>query len=461
MMRDTLALRLFLLLLVGAILSASAALWVSDAAYRRRQADDGRETAAARVALALQVLPAGATLPGVRLADPTPQGRPDPAFDSRLNETLGSVRAAAYAAPLSACLPTPPSPAPPPTGTPPPRGPVLKSAVGPRSAPAARLPVGPVEQNCRLVIIETSDGQVGLTVALPPDPAPLTADRFGLLFLSVLGLAAALLAWLAARLSVRPLRQMAVAASDLGDDLDRAPLQIRGPYEVREAAAAFNTMQIRLKALMADRTRMLAAITHDLQTPLTRMRLRLDKVADIDLRARLLSDFTATQVLIHEGLDLARETGSSERWGQVDIPSLVDALVEDMADAGLPVKVTGRCAAVVRSQPQAIRRALGNLIDNAIKHGGSAEVDSSLTPGGRVVITVRDYGVGIPDDQLTAVFEPFQRLEVSRSRDSGGAGLGLTIARRLSASSGAILTLRNHPDGGLEAQLSFDRSSSS
>jgi signal transduction histidine kinase len=289
----------------------------------------------------------------------------------------------------------------------------------------------------------------------------LTADRFGLLFLSVLGLAAALLAWLAARLSVRPLRQMAVAASDLGDDLDRAPLQIRGPYEVREAAAALNTMQIRLKALMADRTRMLAAITHDLQTPLTRMRLRLDKVADVDLRARLLSDFTATQVLIHEGLDLAREAGSSEQWGQVDIPSLVDALVEDMADAGLPVKVTGRCAAVVRSQPQAIRRALGNLIDNAIKHGGSAEVASALRPGGRVVITVRDHGAGIPDNQLAAVFEPFQRLEASRSRDSGGAGLGLTIARRLAVSSGAILTLRNHPDGGLESQLAFDQSSSS
>lgn len=296
---------------------------------------------------------------------------------------------------------------------------------------------------------------MAVTIALPPPPAPLAADRLGLVFLGVMALAAALLAWIAARLAVHPLRSLSTAAAALGADLDRPPLPLAGPQELRDAAAAFNTMQTRLKAALSDRTRMLAAITHDLQTPLTRMRLRLDKVTDADLRARLLADFAATQVLIREGLDLAREVETSEPIGQVDLPSLVSALVEDMADAGLPVRVTETCAAVAPSRPQALRRALGNLIDNAVQHGGSADVALIRGPNGAIAITVRDHGPGVPEDQLNAVLEPFHRLDASRSRDSGGAGLGLTIAQRMAARSGATLTLSNHPDGGLEARLVF------
>jgi signal transduction histidine kinase len=207
---------------------------------------------------------------------------------------------------------------------------------------------------------------------------------------------------------------------------------------------------------MADRTRMLAAITHDLQTPLTRMRLRLDKIADVDLRDRLLADFAATQMLIREGLDLAQDAESGEPWGQVDVPSLIEALVEDMADAGLPVRIIETCDGTVRARPQALRRALGNLIDNAITHGGSAEVASASSTDGGVIISVRDRGRGIPEDQLAAVLEPFHRLEPSRSRDAGGgAGLGLTIAVRLAQRTGATLTLANHPNGGLLARITF------
>ena len=146
---------------------------------------------------------------------------------------------------------------------------------------------------------------------------------------------------------------------------------------------------------------------------------------------------------------------ASEPTGQVDLPSLVSALVEDMADAGLPVRVIETCAAVAPTRPQALRRALGNLIDNAVQHGGAADVALIRDPSGDIAITVRDHGPGVPEDQLNAVLEPFHRLDASRSRDSGGAGLGLTIAQRMAARSGARLTLSNHPDGGLEARLVF------
>ncbi len=453
MTRDTLARRIFLILLIGAALSASAALWLSDSLYRQRQADQDRSQAAARIAAALPVLITGADFKGVaRAAGGVVPGPADVALTRRLVEILG-LRALAYHARPTDCVPPPPAhlPGRAPPGPPPPPPPARRDA-----ATAQRpSPIGPAEQNCRLVVAQTSEGSMAVTIALPPPPAPLAADRLGLVFLGVMALAAALLAWIAARLAVYPLRSLSTAAAALGADLDRPPLPLAGPQELRDAAAAFNTMQTRLKAALADRTRMLAAITHDLQTPLTRMRLRLDKVTDAELRARLLADFAATQVLIREGLDLAREVEAKEPTGQVDLPSLVSALVEDMADAGLPVRLTETCAAVAPSRPQALRRALGNLIDNAVQHGGSAEVALIREPNGDVAITVRDHGPGVPVDQLSAVLEPFHRLDASRSRDSGGAGLGLTIAQRMAARSGAGLTLSNHPDGGLEARLLF------
>ncbi|WP_312596202.1 ATP-binding protein [Brevundimonas sp.] len=454
MTRDTLARRIFLILLIGAALSAAAALWLSDSLYRQRQADHDRIQAAARIAAALPVLMTGADFKGVaRAADGLVPGPADVALTRRLADTLGQGQAVAYQAGAADCVPPPPTHLP---GRAPPGPPPPPPAAQRNGATAQRpSPIGPAAQNCRLVVAQTSEGSMAVTIALPPPPAPLAADRLGLVFLGVMALAAALLAWIAARLAVHPLRSLSTAAAALGADLDRPPLPLAGPQELRDAAAAFNTMQTRLKAALSDRTRMLAAITHDLQTPLTRMRLRLDKVTDADLRARLLADFAATQVLIREGLDLAREVETSEPIGQVDLPSLVSALVEDMADAGLPVRVTETCAAVAPSRPQALRRALGNLIDNAVQHGGSADVALIRGPNGAIAITVRDHGPGVPEDQLNAVLEPFHRLDASRSRDSGGAGLGLTIAQRMAARSGATLTLSNHPDGGLEARLVF------
>jgi len=240
----------------------------------------------------------------------------------------------------------------------------------------------------------------------------------------------------------------------LGRDIDRPPLKVEGSREVREAAGAFNTMQARLKATMRDRTRMLAAITHDLQTPLTRLRLRIEKVDDPDLRARLIADLAATQGLIRERLDLARAEDAPEPWAQVDLDAMIEALCEDAADAGQPVRFVSGCGLTLRARPQALKRCLANLIDNAVKYGERAEVRCE-TAGAGARIVVRDHGPGIPADRLERVFEPFERLEDSRSRDSGGTGLGLTIARRMAERTGAKLTLANPADGGLDAVVTL------
>ncbi|MCG2665301.1 HAMP domain-containing sensor histidine kinase, partial [Brevundimonas sp.] len=238
-------------------------------------------------------------------------------------------------------------------------------------------------------------------------------------------------------------------------DLDRPPLVEEGAREVRQAAAALNVMQTRLRAMIAERTRVLAAVAHDLQTPLTRMRLRVEKIGDDGLRAQLIADLAAMQHLVREGLDLARIETAPEPVVPVDLDALLSALCDDAADAGQPVVFAQGCGAVLSTRPQALRRCLTNLIDNAVRHGGSATV-SAMIEGTNTRLIVRDHGPGVPEDRLEALFEPFYRLDPSRSRDSGGTGLGLTIARRMAEGAGGRLTLANAEDGGLEAVVAFD-----
>lgn len=213
-------------------------------------------------------------------------------------------------------------------------------------------------------------------------------------------------------------------------------------------------MQTRLKALIEDRTRVLAAVAHDLQTPLTRMRLRVEKIEDETLRAQFISDLAGMQHLVREGLDLARIETTVEAVTPVDLDALLSAICEDAAEAGQPVVFTQGCHAVVPTRPQALRRCLTNLIDNAVRHGGDAAV-SAVRDDHAVRLIVRDHGPGVAPDQLEKLFEPFYRLDPSRSRDSGGSGLGLTIARRMAERAGARLTLANADGGGLEATLTF------
>jgi signal transduction histidine kinase len=312
-------------------------------------------------------------------------------------------------------------------------------------------------ESCRVIYVSLSDGAMltlNLKTQRPHSPHQRPQPRSGiggpymLLFLALI----ALLAYAVARMTARPIKQLAVAAGELGQDIDHPPLPERGPLEIRQAATAFNLMQARIRRQIQHRTHMLAAITHDLQTPLTRLRLRLEKVGDTELRDKLVNDLAQMQQMVHEGLDLARSMDSSEAMQRLDIDSLLDSVCADASDAGLAVTQSGRAQTSIVAQPNALRRCLTNLVDNAIKYGHSAAVSVAIE-NGKVAIRIRDRGNGIPEAQMDAVFEPFFRLETSRSRDTGGTGLGLTIARNIVENHGGMLTLNNCPDGGLQATL--------
>ena len=204
---------------------------------------------------------------------------------------------------------------------------------------------------------------------------------------------------------------------------------------------------------MTERMQILAAISHDLQTPITRMRLRVDTMEDESSAERLQQDLREMESLVKEGVTYARTLhGAVEAPRKVDLDALLDTLVCDYADAGQPVALTGTVGHPVVTRPQALRRIVGNLIDNALKYGGDANLSVVRCDEG-IDIVVTDHGPGIPEDKLEAVFAPFVRLETSRSRHTGGTGLGLAIAKQLAQAMDARLTLRNRDGGGLEARL--------
>lgn len=306
---------------------------------------------------------------------------------------------------------------------------------------------------CENFAITLHDGTHISLVLLPPRSPlpPISPDFYQFLLIFLLCIAG--LAYLVTRMVIRPLQQLSQAALDLGNDINHTPLAVKGASELRQASSAFNAMQARIRHYIEQRTHMLAAITHDLQTPLTRLRLRIEKVADAELRDRLIADLSAMQEMVREGLLLARSMDSSEQRQLVDLDSLLDSVVTDATDAGQPVQLEGKANMSVRAQPQALLRCVNNLIDNAIKYGRYANVTVQNESNKLAVIRIRDGGTGLPEEELEKVFTPFYRLESSRSRESGGTGLGLTIARNICEQHGGTLTLRNHPEGGLEVIL--------
>jgi signal transduction histidine kinase len=306
---------------------------------------------------------------------------------------------------------------------------------------------------CESVNVRLRDGEILRLQVLPPRNVPngFESDNVSLI-VALFGVTIALLAYAVARMSTRPLKQLAQAAKDLGHDINRPPLTLAGATEIRQASAAFNAMQARLRQYIFQRTQMLAAITHDLQTPLTRMRLRLEKVADADLQEKLKGDLSAMQEMVREGLELARSMDTNEELQALDLDSLLDSVCTDAADSGQQVQLHGRANMALMGRPMALRRCFGNLIDNAVKYGQRADV-SVERGGGSACVRVRDRGPGIPPSELASVFEPFYRVEGSRSRESGGTGLGLTIARNIAEQHGGSIALANLPDGGLEATV--------
>lgn len=307
---------------------------------------------------------------------------------------------------------------------------------------------------CEAMLITLPDASRLRLAVLPPRPPPFAPrgdfTSYAFLFLASIGIVAAVVA----RMTMRPLKQLAQAATDLGRNIERPPLPERGATEIRQAAAAFNAMQARIRAHIQQRSQILAAITHDLQTPLTRLRLRLEKVEDAELREKLINDLSAMQSMVREGLDLARSMDSAGPKQKLDLDSLIDSVCADAVDVGQSVTSEGRTHASLIAHPIALRRCLTNLIDNACKYGGFAKI-SVGSDGDCAVIRIRDGGLGIPEDEMQKVFEPFYRVEGSRSRQTGGTGLGLTIARNIAEQHGGTIALYNQPEGGLEVALSL------
>ena len=265
-----------------------------------------------------------------------------------------------------------------------------------------------------------------------------------------------MLTWICVRIATRPLSNLSAAARALGEDPERAPLEPSGPTEVILATEAFNQMQQRITAHMHERTRILAAISHDLQTPITRLRLRAEMIDDEFLQARIQSDLDAMQSLIREGLDYARSMEVSAPAQPIDLNGLLAALCADATDMGWMVSVMGQASDPFSGHPVALRRALWNLIENGVKFGKSVDITLSETPDA-VCILIRDHGSGLPAEEMERVFEPFYRTESSRSRETGGTGLGLAITRNLLRVQRGDIRLDNHPEGGLLATVTLSR----
>lgn len=306
--------------------------------------------------------------------------------------------------------------------------------------------------DCWLITGRLRDGDAVRLVIAPPPLLLKSARGFDPAFLAILALAAAGLALIVARMAAAPIRSLADGATKLGHDLDAPLLPESGPSEVRVAIHAFNAMQARLRRHMGEQTHMLAAITHDLQTPLTRQRLRLEQMAEGPLRDRLLADWVAMSGIVDEGLELARSTGVVEARAVLDVDSMIASIVADEAEAGHVVSFEICARRDVPCRPQMLRRCVQNLVDNAIRHGGDAHLSTQVT-GDNLCIGVRDSGQGIPADRLEDVFEPMVRLETSRSRETGGSGLGLTIARILARRNAGRITLENLPGQGFQAVI--------
>jgi signal transduction histidine kinase len=260
----------------------------------------------------------------------------------------------------------------------------------------------------------------------------------------------------AVRRVTAPLSTLAAAAERLGGDLNAPPVPETGSAETQRASHAFNIMQARLRSLVENRTRMLAAISHDLRTPLTLLRLRAENVENPQERERMLATIAEMDAMVGDTLQFARDEAATEAPRSTDLTALVQSAVDDMADAGLPATMEPAPPVIQHCRPGALRRALRNLLDNAIKYGSSAHVGIRATPDA-IEITVDDVGPGIPRDDLVRVFEPFYRVENSRSPETGGVGLGLAIARSIVEAHGGTLTLANRPEGGLRAVVTLAR----
>jgi len=303
------------------------------------------------------------------------------------------------------------------------------------------------------VAVPLPDGQwLSFAAALPQGGAAFSRQflfSMGIMALIILGIAV----WVVRRVTA-PLAVLSSAAERFGTDLNAPPMPESGTIETRQASRAFNTMQARLRSLVENRTRMLAAISHDLRTPLTLLRLRAENIGDTPEREKMLATIAEMDSMIGATLQFARDEAAAEPRRRTDLSALLASVVDDMADTGLSVTMEPAASVISECQTAALKRALTNLLDNAIKYGKQARAAIHATSQ-TIEITIDDEGPGIPAGELTRVFQPFYRVEDSRSRETGGIGLGLAIALSIVQANGGALALSNRTEGGLRARVTL------
>lgn len=258
----------------------------------------------------------------------------------------------------------------------------------------------------------------------------------------------------------RSLDRLARAADAIGDSPDGPPIEDTGPSEIRSVISAFNRMQRRVRDHLQERTRLLGAISHDLKTPLTRLRLRTEMLSDREAGARMLRDLDEMEAMVGSTLEFFRGVGSEPQRQPIDVGTLIESVAEDRRDVGQALAVRGIARAPYPGNPRALRRCLENLVENAVRYGGSAAIELDDSPE-RLRIAVHDHGSGIPEAELQRVFEPYYRLESSRNLASGGIGLGLSIARNIARWHGGEIELQNACGGGLIAAIVLPRGAGS
>jgi len=285
----------------------------------------------------------------------------------------------------------------------------------------------------------------------PPRPwfgGPLVPLTFQLVSLIIA-------AWYGAKLLSRPIQRLSDAAERLSENLDSPPLDESGPREARQAAHTFNLMQQRIREQVQQRSRMLGAVSHDLRTPLSRLKLRLEQIEDGKLQGQMRQDLDDMITMLDATLTYLHEQRTSEARQWMDVQALVESMSENAQDQGADVQASGHCAPL-QVQPMALRSCLNNLMDNALRYAGEALITLEDSRE-QLLIRVIDHGPGIAADKREAVFEPFFRLEGSRNRNSGGVGLGMTIAREAAERLGGNLSLEDTPGGGLTALIRLPR----
>ncbi len=257
---------------------------------------------------------------------------------------------------------------------------------------------------------------------------------------------------LTVRRLTRPLQRLAGAAESFGRGEAVDELPEAGPAEVRRTTQAFNRMRERLQRFIGDRMRMLAAVSHDLRTPITSLRLQAEFIEDEENKAKIVRILDEMQRMTEELLAFIREDAAREENRRVDLAALIESLCQDLQDLGLDARMSDSARTPYACRPAALRRAIRNLIENAVRYGGRARLELSETADDHV-IEIEDEGPGIPEADFERVFEPFVRLEASRSEETGGIGLGLAIARSIVRDHGGDIGLENRTEGGLRVRV--------